>query len=1166
MYLKAIRLKGFKSFAKQTELIFEPGVAVVIGPNGSGKSNLADGVMWVLGEQSPTSIRGVSMQDMIFAGSDGRRAGASAEVELTFDNTDGKLSLPTPEVSIGRRVHRDGEATYFINRSPCRLTDVVELIAEIGLGKEMHSIIGQGKVESLLAAKPVDRRALIEEAAGLGRYKRRCERAELKLREVARNLERARDGEREAASQLAPLRRQANAAQLMRQAETELAETRGRLLAGEIEAVDAGLGDRRREVATAVAERAEVQQRLDETAAARRAEDDLFAHEVEERERRAQRLLRARYGHDRLGSAVRLTAQRARLLEEVERAARAEHERLLAETATLPAADGPDSWADEEARLEEALRAAEGAHDGAAEELSSARRRLSERRAELSRLAAENANDLARADRLRARRADLAGVLASASAEAARATAELEARRAALLGHAGDDETRRALATAEAAAHDADERLRAAREAAADAEQALRALAGERRGLAAEIAHLEAGLRELEDVGAEVLAVTAEYPGTVALASAVSCRPGYEMALAAALAQLPGAVAVPVRVDQWSLLDSLKGAGVRLARLLLPVRRRRAGTFPGAVPLLDKVAVANDLEALLADVVIVDDVRGVPADYAGLAVTRDGAYYRPSEGQLGLAAGVPAAVLLERRSHLHELQARLDAVRARELRETPVVAGSKDEVLALEEAVRELRERERVVRRRLEQAAHERRTLEAQVRSCEEALARADRSRDAAAVEVAALDEEITALAGRAAEARALAEAARPTAAQAEAVTVAAEERHEAALAAVTRARIELEERRAIARRAEQERARALARAASARARVAELAARLDEIPGVLGACRELTGALEGVRERARTLVERLEGAAAADGEGLKSRAASRRLAEDEVELRRRAEALGERRAAAEVEVAHLEERRAELAERLEAIAERLEISSFAPPESDDEAAALRAGVERLQRRREKIGPVNPLAQAECVELEERVGFMREQVRDLEKSSSELHALIKELTERIDVEFAETLAVVGEHFADMCAILFPGGRGKLVMVEGDGEEPGGVAIEVKPARKLGKKLGLLSGGERSLVAIAFLMALVLARPSPFYILDEIEAALDDVNIGRFVSLVREYRSRTQFVIITHQKRTMEAADVLYGVTMGPDGTSQVVSARMAEEEIEAEAHAAAEVD
>ena len=254
--------------------------------------------------------------------------------------------------------------------------------------------------------------------------------------------------------------------------------------------------------------------------------------------------------------------------------------------------------------------------------------------------------------------------------------------------------------------------------------------------------------------------------------------------------------------------------------------------------------------------------------------------------------------------------------------------------------------------------------------------------------------------------------------------------------------------------------------------------------------------------------------------------------------------------------VARLDDRRGELAQDLERLAADLEIAAFAAPADDAEAASLREQLERLQHRRDRIGPVNPLAATECGQLGERAAFFREQRRDLEKSITDLEELIGDLTGQIDEDFAETFGAVQEQFARMTAILFPEGKGRLVVVPPEAEgEPGGVVVEVKPARKLGKRLQLLSGGERALVAIAFLMALVLARPCPFYILDEIEAALDDVNISRFVSLVREYRDRTQFVIITHQKRTMEAADVLYGVTMGADGASRVVSARMAEDEI-----------
>ena len=317
--------------------------------------------------------------------------------------------------------------------------------------------------------------------------------------------------------------------------------------------------------------------------------------------------------------------------------------------------------------------------------------------------------------------------------------------------------------------------------------------------------------------------------------------------------------------------------------------------------------------------------------------------------------------------------------------------------------------------------------------------------------------------------------------------------------------------------------------------------------------------ALAALQGRVEPLIARLGDEAREAESRVRDRTTGRRLAESEVTLRREIDELGEGRGAAQATVARLEERRIEVTARLEEVATGLELAAFEPPQGDDEAASLHARLERLDRRRDGVGPVNPLAEAECARLAEHVEFLREQRRDLERSLEETESLIAELTQRIEADFDETFAVVQGNFVHMVGILFPGGRGRLSTVPGEGDEPPGIAIEVKPARKLGRKLALLSGGERSLVALAFLLALLLSRTCPFYILDEVEAALDDINIGLFVSMVREYRSRTQFLIITHQKRTMEAADLLYGVTMGTDGTSHVVSARMAEDEIDHEA-------
>ena len=584
VYLKALRLKGFKSFPKQTELLFEPGVGVIIGPNGSGKSNLADAVIWALGEQSPTTVRGSSMQDVIFAGSDGRRASGSAEVELTFDNSDGALPLPTPEVSVMRRVQRDGSSQYSINQSTCRLTDVVELLAQVGLGKELHSIIGQGKVESFLAGKPEDRRSQIEEAAGLGAYKRRRERAELKLREVRRNLERALLLEREVGSQLAPLRRQATAAEQLRTVETEIAETRGRLLTGEVD--DAGRAScrarrdelaRGRRGARGLRGRARARGRGPRAARRRRSRRKLA-----ERERSARRLLRARVLDGRLESVRRLAEQRQHLLDEVERAAAAERERLVAELAGRPGGARRRHLA---AGGGAARRRAGGGRGRARARLGRAgggarRRERAARRARPARGGARDA--LATSARLERRREALGG-------EQERLTAQHEAMNAEVAGKA--DEEREAAAGRGGGPRGAARRRgrraprrrrpwsrRSARSPRRRTRTAPRVV--ERRGLEAEADHLEAALRDMEDVGGEVLEVAGEFPGTVSLAGSVSCEAGYERALAAALAQLSGALAVPGGVDHWSLLDALKRAGVGLVRLVVPAPAPPVGGVP----------------------------------------------------------------------------------------------------------------------------------------------------------------------------------------------------------------------------------------------------------------------------------------------------------------------------------------------------------------------------------------------------------------------------------------------------------------------------------------------------------------------------------------------------------------------------------------------------------
>jgi chromosome segregation protein len=719
MYLRSLKLRGFKSFPDPVEVRLEPGVAVVVGPNGSGKSNVADAIVWAAGSLSPSELRAEKPEDVLYAGSKARPPVDWGEVELIFDNEDGDGPLPYTELSIARRLQRGGDGEYLVNRAQVRRTDVVELLADIGLGGEMHSIIGQGRVEQILASKPVERRALVEEAAGLGKFKRRRHRAELKLARVEVQVERARDLEDEVRKRLRPLALQATAAARAEKLGHEIERLQARLAAAELERIENRL--------------AETDERLTEASQERRRQDD---------------------------------------------------------------------------RLEGVL--------------------VERRKAEED--------------------------LATAATRHEEATAALYRLRSAL------------------------ERVELRRERAEETAA----------GLAAE----------------------AERPRLAAPPRPAS----YERALQAAVTWRPE----PVDLSE-------------AARRLRDAQER-------------------ELDALL------------------------------------------------------------------------VLSGG-------------------------------------------ESWFAAESQRDARAPEAERREELLRRLAEGAQRAAALLAAAGVHGAQFE----------------------------------------------------PSLRARVD------------AGGL-----RAGELGEEL-----------------RRLGAWESELRRAAAEASERLSAVNVERARLEAEREEVLRRLpgEAEAEAL---------TDEEAESLRAQIARLERRREALGQVNPLAAEEHAREKERLEELTAQREDLERSLAELADLRDDLAGTVERRFEETLADVERHFTEVAGTLFPGGTGRLVRVEGeDGGEPG-IEVELQPAGKRVTRLSLLSGGEKALGAISFLFALFLARPCAFYVLDEVEAALDDANIGRFTDLLRRFSGRAQFIVVTHQKRTIEAADILYGVTMGADGISQIVSKRLP---AEPEAHA-----
>ncbi|MFN2525880.1 MAG: chromosome segregation SMC family protein [Actinomycetota bacterium] len=1015
MYVRSLRIAGFKSFADPTVLDFDRGVNVIVGPNGSGKSNIADALSWVLGSQAPSALRGGSMEDVIFAGSNGRPRLSFAEVEVTLDNTSGILGLDLAEVTLSRTTDRAGASEYRINGAACRLLDITELLSDAGIGRSIHTVVGQGQLDAVLQARPEDRRAFIEEAAQIGKYRRRKDRALRKIERVDDNLVRLQDVLGELRRALRPLKRQARAAAAYSELMGEHLNLRQRLaatelhrLAAEEARVDPEADARRAELLSE--ELGTVRARL-EVAGPERAR---LAIEGEQTQDRAYRMRRAA---DRLTALERLAAERgariaARLAAETEEGYRERVRFLEAERAR---------WAGETARLQA----------GAGE----ARARATEASAAYER------------------------------ATAARVFAEQN------LASARIAETDSAQMFVRAEGREA-----AARANVASIESHLAALA-ERRDVA---------LRELQKIAQAM--VTAE---------------------------------------------------------------RDARTLEGE---LDKaIEAAAEAEAAL-------EGRRLVAEELRARVSSLHADRAAAEARVG--AFTEVAVLLENHPQLQErLRALLDDARAR------YEVAARAEGDAEHESANADEEQERRWRE-VARCDTELRRLDALVAGASERLAAERRTHEAREIELATLDDELSHsqrdLGG--------------------AQTAAAEER-----AAVPQARAlhdeasrrlgEAEEQLVAARKEEQNTSRAAA-AAEIDARTSEerlLAARLREeeaVAGIADSERALAG-LEELRQRLTAARERAVkigniarltvGYAEAWAERASHRAAKARetgLALEETlgHLRARERELAQgldeitgRRSRAEV-------RRAEIRARTEAIAERvMEEWGLAPQElsaleifSDEAELAARERAERLERELKRLGPVNPHASQEFSDLEQREKFLEEQMNDLRSSRRDLMKIVREVDETIVQVFAQAFEDVAREFEAVFQTLFPGGSGHLKLTDPDDLLQAGIEVEARPPGKNVRKLSLLSGGERALVALAFLFAIFRSRPSPFYLLDEVEAALDDVNLHRFLGLVQDLNKEAQVLVVTHQKRTMEIADVLYGVSISKEGVSRVVAKRMEE--------------
>ncbi len=1111
MHLKAIKLRGFKSFVDPVEVRLEPGVAVVVGPNGSGKSNVSDSILWATGSLSPGELRAEKPDDVLFAGAAGRQPADVAEVELLFDNADAAWpDLPYSEVSVSRKLHRGGEGQYLVNRTPVRRIDLVELLSDVGLGGGLRSVISQGRVETVLNSKPAERRELIEEAAGLGRFKRRKHRAELKLARVAVQVERARDLEEEVRKRLRPLALQATAAERAEKLGAEI----GRLQAA-IATIDlARLAERRQEAEARRTGTAGEKRALDERIAAlvaerERAEEEL-TDSAGEREQATAALYRLRSAGERLGlrreAAESLAASLRGELEAVrshdpaasaglEAAAResaAAAQRAAVERARLQV-EAEERWA----RVAAIERAEQAAHAGELEAVLA-------RRAESESVLTGDGRDALLAlqgagQRLQVRHESAQRLLAELRQELADARARPSGPTPEDLGRAADE----ADGAARAAARDHEDleaRLRLARERLGALEQSL----AEREGL-------PPAARALAEEGERLVLQLLEVES------------GRERAVAAALRHRASAVLADDPERGLALVERARAAGLGSVLVLVGHDPRTLADLPVVSP-----------DELLASPVA--------------AVTIDGIGWDPQRGELWFAGETAEAVLLELDARRRELRAELDDLATRT-----------DEARRQAESLAERAEKAAVA---FAPVAHLRTVRRADADSLSRLVAGAERLDETlriAAAAAARLEAPLADRAGRlAAELRSIAEreaALRNAVAAADERALAAERRANGRTAApggdVSALRAEAEGLSqqaadvAASADAAAERARAAARALADADPAAVRRPSGFLLERLLGGAERLGAALAvDVLRFEGPVRERAEAQAARTGE---LGAELRRLGADEVELRQAAAANGEKLAAIDVELARTDAERDEARRRLEAAASE-------PAEGDDRDE-LAEKLARYERRREQLGQVNPLAKQEHDAEKERLTELSAQRGDLEQSLEELEKLRDELTETVETRFAETFAAVEGHFHEVAATLFPGGDGRLRLTEPEeeGEEPG-IEVELRPAGKRVTRLSLLSGGEKALGAIAFLFSLFLARPSPFYLLDEVEAALDDTNIGRFTSLLRTYADRAQFIVITHQKRTMDAADVLYGVTMGGDGVSQIVSRRLPRDE------------
>ena len=1195
MYLKNLTLRGFKSFASATTLALQPGITCVVGPNGSGKSNVVDALAWVMGEQGARALRGGQMADVIFAGTSGRAALGRAQVDLTIDNTDGLLDIEYSEVTISRTLFRGGGSEYSINGTPARLLDVQELLSDTGMGRQMHVIVGQGQLDAILSSTPEERRGFIEEAAGVLKHRRRKERALKKLADMDANLVRVLDLTNEIHRQLGPLARQARIARRASLIQARVRDAKARLLADDLASALSKLSVLEESDESAAVRRAS----LEEQIAAARAE----LARLEDAERASSPALDQASSDwqllttitERLRGTLMAATQKVALRATPELPPGGEDPDVLDERARVAGAEDAALVAHvEEARsaLTSATRAreaAEDADDSASRELARVNRVIADHREKVARLTGDASTA---ASRLEAAIAEADRAWGAYRAAQERAEAAERAVPASSVGTVDVDASGAEGASSEEEDDGGAARAHAEASARRDAARArVDELLGVEREARADRARWEArrdALEQLlapEDGTAELLG----RPGVLGqVAPLLHVTPGFEDAVAAALAPFADAVVVDSLARGLGELDAARAAG-RSLRLVVasdssgssddPADRTgggaRAELPEGATWLADVVAcegAAAPLASLLDGVVAcsletaaaVLDVLGVRA-----VVTSGGDVLR----SWSVEGGRQASSVLSVRADYEEACAQAEAAQAR----MAEVSEQLSEANAhLDRCIREANDALKALREEDAQRAKEAQELARAQSAAQAARAEAERAHDVAR----RADEQVTWAREQDVAARARLDGA-DTVGPPESLED-AQARADAASRAAREAREAENEARLSLRALEEQSRRAASRARSLRqAAAAEREERARYARREAARKTELATASD-VEAAARVALEAAERAlsqAAAERDRLSERRsqvsqevsdARRALDRLSAELSEATASAHQGQIAAEQTRLRVEDLQRRALEELSLEPEQL-LAEFGPqmlvpmlpldPDQVEKAAAVepsayvRAEQERALAKAlkdlEKLGRVNPLALEEHEALASRHKFLVDQVQDLKASKADLLRIVQDVDRLVEEAFASAFAETREQFEHVFGVLFPGGQGDLVLTDPDDMLSTGIEIEARPAGKKVKRLSLLSGGERSLAAIAFLVAIFKARPSPFYVMDEVEAALDDMNLTRLLAIFKELQETSQLIVITHQKRTMEIADALYGVTMR-DGVTTVVSQRLAD--------------